>query len=107
MTPERRAKFFAELDAEFGHLKRKPEAEPKAPKPKVVAEAGQIVRDVSVRVSPADPNFRSARADGFVRINFAEAERQRAWAEQDRAVERTRRQAIDPFGYGHWGPAED
>ncbi|WP_292531889.1 hypothetical protein [Methylocystis sp.] len=77
------------------------------PRPKLVAEEGRVVAPAEVRVSPADPNFRFAGAGGFVRINMAEAERQRAWAEADAARERVRRKEIDPFGYGHWGAWED
>jgi hypothetical protein len=94
MTPEAKAKLFAELDAEFGRRR--------LPKPKVVAEEGRIVRDVDVQVSPADYNFRGSGPQGFVRIDYAAYERQRAFAEEDARREAKRRREIDPFDYGHW-----
>ena len=104
MTPERKAQLFAELDAEFGHLKRTKEVEAKLPK--VVASEGRVVAAASVRVSPADPNFQNS-SGGFVKIDMAAYERQRAWAEHDRAVWARRQRELDPYRLGHWGAWED
>lgn len=106
MSPEAKAKLFAELDAEFGIERTPPEPRPaEPPKPKVVVNEGRVVAPAAVRVSPADPNFRGN--GGFVRIDMEAAERQRAQAEADRGAEARRRKEIDPFGYGHWGAWED
>lgn len=102
MTPEAKAKLFAELDAEFG-IVREP-AQP--PKPKVVAEAGRVIAPAEVRVSEADPNWPNSRG-GFVRIDMEAYERQRLEREREAAEWKRRHREIDPFGYGHWGAAED
>jgi hypothetical protein len=95
LTPEKRAYY----DAKFGRGRSRPKPSPKPAK--VVASEGRIVRDVEVQVSPADFNFPGSRG-GFVRIDYVEYERQRAFAEADAERERARRKALDPFDYGHW-----
>src|SRR5262245_13906879 len=102
MTPERRA----EIEALLG-LPPKPK-----PKPKVVASEGVVVRDAVVHVSPADPNARgrdevvTVRRTDHVTINMAAAERQWWLNVRDRQADREQRRALDPFGYGHWGPRD-
>ena len=49
-----------ELDQECGLV-------PPKPKPKTVADRGQIVRDADVHVSPKDPNYRTS-IDGMVAV---------------------------------------
>lgn len=93
-----------ELDALFDELLPAPEPKPKPVR--LCAADGRIVRDVEVQVSPADFNFPGSRG-GYVRVDLDAYERQRAIAEADRARERANRRALDPFGYGHWGPRED
>jgi len=98
LTPERKAELLAKY-------KLTPRAKP-TPKLEVVAEAGRLVAPATVRVSPADPNFRNATG-GVVRVDLAAAEQQYwqriAYAEGERA----RRKALDPYGLGLWGPWED
>jgi len=99
MTPEAKAKLFAEFDAEFGG---EPEPRPKPKPAKLCAANGRIVRDVDVTVSPEDFNFRGHGPRGQVRIDYAAYEQQRLRAEADREAEAKRRREIDPFNYGHW-----
>ena len=124
LTPERKDALFAELDALVG---LKP---PQPPKPKVVVEAGAVVRDADVVVSPSDVNAQRRGGDtgvsvrratptppeasplprlrpGEVRIDMAEAERQWWLAERDREADRAHRRQIDPVGLGHWGRWDD
>jgi hypothetical protein len=109
LTPERKAEVEALLDDILG-------PEPTArPKPKVVADAGVVVRDADVVVSPVDPNARARAATG-VRVRRQppaespmasmlrrEVER-RYW---EREADRQRHRMLDPFGLGHWGPRDE
>ena len=106
MTPERKKQLFAELDAEFGTKRTPPKPTAKAPTPKLVAEEGRIVADCEVVVSPSDFNAR-CRGSTRVLIDMAAYERQRAYAENDRAARARRQRELDPLNYGHWGSAED
>ncbi len=126
MTPERKAEVEALLDDILGP---EPELKSQPPKPKVVVDAGAVIRDVDVVVSPRDVNATRRGGDtgvsvrralsrapdaalppirpGEVRINMAAAEMHWWLAEHDRAKERAHRRQIDPFGYGHWGPRDE
>lgn len=80
------------------------------PKPKVVADDGQVVRDAEVQVAPKDPNYRNAndgvvkvRRSDFVTINMAAYEEQQRWKREDRL----RRRELDPARTGIWGPLDD
>lgn len=99
MTAARNAELFAELEKLTG-LKPKPVA---LPKPQVVVERGEVVRDAEVAVSRSDPNAANANGAGIVqvqrvRINMAAAERQ--FAEREAAAEA--RVARDPYRLGLW-----
>jgi hypothetical protein len=104
VTPERQAELVALLEKALGLT-------PKAkPKPKVVVNEEEVVRDADVRVGPADPNYRGSddglvkvRRSDFVTINIPLWEEQQAAKRQ----ERLRRRAIDPYRLGHWGPSDD
>jgi len=107
MTPERKAEIEARLDEILGPAP--------LPKPKVVAVAGEVVRDADVRVSPADTRnsrygtvetVRVRRAD-VVTINQAAAERQYWEGVRDREAERRYRRKIDPCNLGLYGPRDD
>jgi len=125
MTPERKAEVEALLDDILG-----PEptpAKPQPPKPKVVVDAGAVVRDADVVVSPRDVNATHRGGDtgvsvrrgpppepalppmrpGEVRVDLAAAERQWWLTEHDRKADRAHRRMIDPVGYGHWGPRDE
>jgi hypothetical protein len=80
------------------------------PKPKVVTNEGVEVRDVTVKVSPDDPNYRQddggvvkVRRNDFVTINMS------AWEEQirQRREDRLRLKEIDPYRLGLYGPIDD
>ena|SRR5208283_3372074 len=101
MTPEARAKLWAELDELVGIAPR-----PKPRPAKIVAREGRVVRDVEVQVPPNDPNYPYSRG-GVVRINMAAAERQWEATQAEKELWRRRRKELDPFDYGHWGHAED
>jgi hypothetical protein len=67
------------------------------PKPKVIANEGEVVRDAEVQVSPKDPNYRGSeegvvrvRRSDFVTINMELWEAQ----QEDKRV-------------GHWGPLDE
>lgn len=99
MSAARNSKLFAELEKLTG-LRAKPTP---PPKPKVVVERGEVVRDAEVAVSRADPNAVNANGAGIVqvqrvRINMAAAERQFA----DREADRLDRVARDPYRLGLW-----
>ena len=103
---ERQKMTFEEMEAILDEI-----CGPKPkPKPKVVANEGEVVRDVEVQVSPKDPNFRKAddgmvrvRRPGFVTINME------VWEEQQRQKkeDRRHRREIDPARMGIWGPVDD
>ena len=103
---ERQKMTFEEMEAILDEI-----CGPKPkPKPKVVANEGEVVRDVEVQVSPKDPNFRKAddgmvrvRRPGFVTINME------VWEEQQRQKreDRRHRREIDPARTGIWGPVDD
>ena len=124
MTPERKAEVEALLDDILG-----PEPKPQPPKPKVVVDAGAVVRDADVVVSPSDVNAQlrggatgvSVRRatpmpaepplppvrPGEVRVNLDAAQRQWEIDRADRLADRAHRRAIDPVGCGHWGPGDE
>lgn len=122
MTPERKAEVEALLDDILG-----PEPEPQPPKPKLVAETGIVVRDVETAVAPGDPNAQRRGGEtrvsvrrapalerplpplrlGEVRVDMAAYTARRLIEEADREADRAHRRAIDPFGYGHWGPRDE
>jgi hypothetical protein len=124
MTPERKAEVEALLDDILG-----PEPEPQPPKPRVVVDAGAVVRDADVVVSSGDVNAKRRGGDtgvsvrramppplepplpplrpGEVRVDMAAYTARRLLAEADREAERRQRREIDPFGYGHWGPRDE
>ncbi|MHC2662561.1 hypothetical protein ACMA5K_01415 [Bradyrhizobium diazoefficiens] len=123
MTPERKAEVEALLDDILG-----PEPKPQPPKPKVVVDAGAVVRDADVVVSPRDVNAERRGGDtgvvvrrptqmveaplppirpGEVRIDLGAAQRQWEINRADRLADRAHRRQIDPFDYGHWGPRDE
>jgi len=124
MTPERKAEVEALLDDILG-----PEPKPQPPKPKVVVDAGTVVRDADVVVSPSDVNARERGGDtgvrvrratpfppepplppikpGEVRIDLGAAQRQWEIARADRLADRAYRRQLDPCGFGHWGPRDE
>lgn len=124
MTPERKAEVEALLDDILG-----PEPKPQPPKPKVVVDAGAVVRDADVVVSPSDVNARlrgghtgvSVRRatpmppepplppirPGEVRVDLGAAQRLWEIDRADRLTDRAHRRAVDPVGYGHWGPRDE
>jgi hypothetical protein len=112
MTPERKAQLEAELD-EFFRLnpieptplpppRRKPPSQVRAlPKPTIVAEAGVIIADADVVVSPLDPNASQpqpklvrVRRPDWVTINMDEYARQRAEREWNEAQAQQQRQSL-------------
>jgi len=98
MTPERKAEIRALLNPT------------RPPRPKVVTNEGDVVRDAVVRVAPEDPNARGRgdrvvevkRAD-WVTINIPLWEYQQA----EKARDRKRWRELDPFRLGHWGPIDE
>lgn len=129
MTPERKAEVEALLDDILG-----PEpqpvpalATPQPPKPRVVVEAGAVVRDADVVVSRSDVNAKRRGGDtavsvrrgmpiesplppikpGEVRVNMAAAEQQWWINERDRKAEHAKRRMLDPCNLGIWGPRDE
>jgi hypothetical protein len=82
----------------------------RGPKPKVVTDGAAVVRDATVRVSSADPNYpksdegvvRVRRAD-FVTINMNLYEEQ----QRQKQMDRVHRKMIDPARMGHWETDND
>ena len=80
------------------------------PKPKVVVEEAEVIRDADVRVSPDDPT--TVRSDeGMVRVRRSDfvTINMEAWEEQQRQkrIDRLRRKALDPARLGIWGPVDE
>ncbi len=108
LTAKDRAEIEAAYEEVFG---RKP-----LRKPKVVArnDLGTI-RDADVPVSRADPNTNGqarvvqVRRPDWVTINFEALDQQMRATHRayDAAERRQRRDELDPFGLGHWGPNDD
>jgi hypothetical protein len=61
VSPERTAELVALLEKALGLTPRL------RPKPKVVVNEEEVVRDADVRVSPTDPNYRESDG-GMVRV---------------------------------------
>jgi hypothetical protein len=104
VDPKRVAELVALMEKALG-LEPKPR-----PKPKIVVNEEQVVRDADVQVSPADPNYRRSdegmvrvRRNDFVTINMAVWEAQ----QEDKREARRRRRALDPYRLGHWGPIDE
>src|SRR6516225_3213003 len=98
VSPERTAELVALLERALGLT-------PKLkPKPKVVVNEEEVVRDADVRVSPADPNYRRSD-DGIVRVRRSDfvTIRMDLYEEQmrRRREDRLRRRMIDPYRLGH------
>jgi hypothetical protein len=78
---------------------------PPKPKPKVVTSDGEAVRDATVKVSEADPNYNKSN-EGVVRVrrNDFVTIRMDLYEEQMRqkAEDRLHRRMIDPCRLGHW-----
>ena len=123
MTPERKAEVEALLDDILG-----PEPKPQPPKPMVVVDAGAVVRDADVVVSPRDVNAERRGGDtgavvrrpgplaepplppmrpGEVRIDLGAAQRQWEINRADRLTDSARRRQLDPCNLGIWGPHDD
>ena len=89
------------MDEIFGPMPR--------PKPKVVVEDAEPVRDADVHVSRADTNAGKGvdrvvevrRAD-WVTVNIKAWEEQKRWEEEDRR----HRMSLDPCRLGIWGPVD-
>jgi|SRR6516225_6661581 hypothetical protein len=97
VDPKRVAELVALMEKALG-LKPKP-------KPKVVTNDGEVVRDAIVRVGPADRNYGRSeegvvrvRRNDFVTINMEVWEAQQ---EEKREARRARRR-LDPYRLGHW-----
>jgi hypothetical protein len=78
---------------------------PPKPKPKVVTSDGEAVRDATVKVSEADPNYKKSdegvvqvRREDWVTVNMQAYEEQQ-WL---KAEDRRHRREIDPCRLGHW-----
>jgi len=98
VDPRKTAELVALMEKALGLTPRPP------PKPKVVTNEGEVIRDADVRPSPADPNHREegvvrVRRSDFVTINYDLYEEQQRLKREYRL----RRRMIDPARLGHWG----
>ena len=67
-------KLSPEIEADVRRIMGRPKA--KAKPAKLVAEAGRVVAEAEVEVSPRDPNYREGPRPGFVTINVEAFEQQ-------------------------------
>lgn len=83
---------------------------PPKPKPKVVTSDGEVVRDATVRVGPADLNYPKSE-EGVVRVRRSDyvTIRMDLWEEQQREkrLDRLLRRQLDPCRLGLYGPIDD
>ena len=93
VDPRKTAELVALMEKALG-LTPKPK-----PKPEVVTNEGEVIRDADVRPSPADPNYHRSeegfvrvRRSQFVTINYDLYEQQ----QQAKREDRRQRRLIDP-----------
>lgn len=124
MTPERKAELEAELDALLAPPK--PRARPPAPPEPALSEAPAfealapgpdpgplwdlawpVEGSIAFRLMPKEQQWacRQARMpkERYDRAINSVIEQSLAAQQRERAYHR----ALDPFGYGHWGPRDD
>jgi hypothetical protein len=106
---ERQKMTDAELDAILCRIWG-PKLRKQRPKPKVIMNDGEVVRDAIVKVGPDDPNYAKSnegvvqvRRSDWVTINMEVYEEQQRQKMQDRI----HRRVIDPARMGHWSGGED
>jgi hypothetical protein len=102
MSPELRAKIDA-IEAKYGAPKEHRKAvERQQARPRVVVEAGKVVAEAEVEVSPRDPNWREGPRPGFVTIDLERVEREWRAARAEEEWDRARRAELDPYNLGLW-----
>jgi len=103
VDPRKTAELVALMEKALG-LTPKPK-----PKPEVVTNEGEVIRDADVRPSPADPNYGGSE-EGFVRVRrsqFVKINMELYEAQQEaKREERARRRMLDPYRLGHWNEPE-
>jgi hypothetical protein len=97
----------AEVDAILDRIWGPP---PPKPKPKAVTSEGEVVRDATVKVGPADPNYSQSdggvvtvRRKDWVKINMEAYEEQMREKQEDRRI----RRQLDPCRLGLYGPIDE